>query len=227
MQNNLQRRKIDLVFVIDGTGSMTPCIDMVKNAAKTFYKKFEEQMIDMGSTIDLLRVKLIVFRDYECDAFPMEESPFYELPLDLTDFERALSNIEAIGGGDAKENGLEALHFAFNSDFIARGLKDREVIVLFTDTDALELKERAESKNYPKDMVDEKGLIIEWVAPGQMLKINPKGKRLVMYAPNNSTYKELAKKLPSSVFVPVELSSGMAEFNFNEIIKIIAASASN
>ncbi len=227
MQSNLQSRKIDLVFVIDGTGSMTPCLDMVKDAARTFYKKFEEKMKDMGSSIDLLRVKLIVFRDYECDSNPMDESPFYELPLDLADFESKLSSIKAIGGGDANENGLEALHFAFNSDFIARGLKDRQVIVLFTDTDALKLGERSDLKNYPKNMVDETRFISEWIMPGQTSKLNPRGKRLVIYAPNGTSYKELSAKLPGANFIPVELSSGMAEFNFDEIIRIIAASASN
>ena len=227
MQSNLMRRKIDIVFVIDGTASMIPCIDMVKNAAKTFYQKFEKTMIDMGSSIDMLRIKLIVFRDYECDSHPMDETPFYELPADLADFENSLKNVQAIGGGDNPENGLEALHFAFKSKFATPGLKDRQVIVLFTDTDALPLKERSDSPNYPKDMVSEDELVSEWIMASQQLRLNQRGKRLVIYAPNGTRYKNIATMLPGANFIPVELSTGMAEFNFDDIIKIIAASASN
>ncbi len=226
----MENRKIDIVFVIDGTGSMAPCIDMIKDAAKEFYQKFNESMIKRGSTIDSLRIKNIVFRDYETDgALSMEQSAFFEIPTDLADYEANLNSISAQGGGDLPENGLEALHYAFNSDFVAIGPKDREVIVLFTDADALDLHERSASSDYPKDMVDMAGLTREWIAPAQESgsKLTKKGKRLVIYAPASSKYADVSKKLPSSNFVPVELGTGLVDFSFDEIINIIAASASN
>lgn len=223
----MEKRKIDMVFVIDGTGSMGPCIDKVKEAAKKFYQKFNEQMILMGSEVTSLRIKTIVFRDYLDDGEEaMVESPFFELPIDLADFEASLAAIHATGGGDIPENGLEALHFAFSSDFTATGLRDRQVIVLFTDADALAIGERNAAPGYPAGMVDETGLISEWIMPTQTSKLS-RGKRLVIYAPNDSKYKELSSKLPGSNFVPVELSTGLVEFDFDDIIKIIAASASN
>ena len=224
---NMVRRKIDIVFTIDGTSSMTPCLDMVKNATKDFYQKFEEALVKNNNQIDSLRIKIIVFRDYEYDSKPMEESPFFELPMDLDDYSKYLSRVEAIGGGDNPENGLEALHYAFNSEFIATGMKDREVIVLFTDTDAISREDRIDCKYYPKDMVDENGLIREWILPSQKMKLTQKGKRLVLYAPPSTKYQGRQGKLPNCSFVPVKLGSGLVDFNFDEIIRIIAASVSN
>ena len=157
----------------------------------------------------------------------MEISDFFEIPTDLADYEAHLASICAQGGGDIPENGLEALYYAMKSDFVAKGNKDREVIVLFTDADALDLKERESSPNYPKDMVDWDGLVREWISPSQTSSLNQKSKRLVVYAPATSKYKDLTVKLPGSNFVAVELDSGLVDFNFDEIIKIIAASVSN
>ena len=223
----MEKRKIDIVFVFDGTGSMTPCIDSVKEAARTFYDLFQEEMVLKGSEIEMLRIKTIVFRDYKYDAEPMVESPFFEIDADLADFEDNLNRIVPTGGGDDAENGLEALHYAFNSNFTACGAKDRQVIVLFTDADALELRERADCSNYPADMVDRDGLIREWIAPSQTSKLSPYGKRLVIFAPADSKYQECSRLLKGSNFTAVELNTGMYEFNFESIIKIIAASASS
>lgn len=226
------KRNIDVVFCIDGTGSMSPCIESVKSNAKRFHLEFVSAMTDLGSEIDSMRVKVIVFRDYHDDGEKaMEESPFYELPTDNADFEKFLADVSANGGGDAPENGLEALYYAMKSDFTTAA-KDRQVIVLFTDADALELKERAGEDGYPADMVDEAGLIEMWactgpVAQNSSFKLREKNKRLVMFAPDGTKYKALKAKLNRSVFEPVNMSSGLGDIDFKDIIKIIAASASN
>ena len=40
------KRNVDIVFCIDGTGSMSPCIDNVKNNAKRFYADFAKATTD-------------------------------------------------------------------------------------------------------------------------------------------------------------------------------------
>jgi len=226
------KRNIDVVFCIDGTGSMTPCIESVKSNARRFHLEFVSAMTDLGSEIDSMRVKVIVFRDYHDDGEQaMVESPFFELPTDDADFEKFLADISASGGGDAPENGLEALYFAMKSDFTTAA-KDRQVIVMFTDADALDLKARASESGYPKDMVDEDGLIEMWACTGLMAqdssyKLREKNKRLVMFAPDGTKYKELKSKLNRSVFEPVNMADGLGDIDFKDIIKIIAASASN
>jgi len=188
------KRNIDVVFCIDGTGSMSPCIESVKSNARRFHLEFVKAMTDLGSEIDSMRVKVVVFRDYKDDGEDaMQISPFYELPDDDAEFAKFLAGVSAKGGGDAPENGLEALYFAMKSDFTT-GAKDRQVIALFTDADALKLGERKGEAQYPSDMVDMKGLGDIW---------------------------------DRSVFEPVNMESGLGDIDFKEIIKIIAASASN
>ena len=223
------KRNIDVVFCIDGTGSMAPCIESVKSNARRFRLEFVSAMTDLGSEIDSMRVKVIVFRDYHDDGQQaMVQSPFFELPTDTADFEKFLVDISANGGGDAPENGQEALYYAMKSDFTT-GAKDRQVIVLFTDADALDLKERASEPNYPTDMVDEAGLIEMWacVAQDSSFKLRERNKRLVMFAPDGTKYKALKSKLNRSIFEPVNMDDGLGDIDFKEIIKIIAASASN
>lgn len=223
------KRNIDVVFCIDGTGSMAPCIESVKANARRFHVEFVKAMTDLGSDIDSMRVKVIVFRDYKDDGEQaMVESPFFELPTDTADFEKFLADVSANGGGDADENGLEALYYAMKSDFTT-GAKDRQVIVLFTDADALELRARSGESGYPSDMVDEAGLIAMWtcVAQDSSFKLRERSKRLVMFAPDGTKYKVLKTKFNRSVFEPVNMSDGLGDIDFNDIIKIIAASASN
>ncbi len=223
------KRNIDVVFCIDGTGSMAPCIESVKSNARRFHLEFVSAMTDLGSDIDSMRVKVIVFRDYHDDGEQaMVESPFFELPTDTADFEKYLADITANGGGDGPENGLEALYYAMKSDFTTAA-KDRQVIVLFTDAEALDLKARAGDAGYPKDMVDEAGLIEMWACMAQDpgFKLRERNKRLVMFAPDGTKYKELKSKLNRSVFEPVNMADGLGDIDFKDIIKIIAASASN
>lgn len=223
------RRNIDVVFCIDGTGSMAPCIESVKSNARKFHLEFVSAMTDLGSEIDSMRVKVIVFRDYHDDGEQaMVQSPFFELPTDTADFEKFLVDINANGGGDGPENGLEAIYYAMKSDFTT-GAKDRQVIVLFTDADALELKARAHEAGYPEDMVDEEEFIKMWTCMAQdsSFKLRERNKRLVMFAPDGTKYKDLKSKLNRSVFEPVNMSDGLGDIDFKAIIKIIASSASN
>lgn len=222
------KRNIDVVFCIDGTGSMGPCINSVKSNARRFHQEFVAEMIKNKYDVGPVRVKIIVFRDYHDDGEKtMLESPFFELPTDSAEYEKYLSDISAFGGGDGPENGLEALYYAMKSDFTT-GAKDRQVIVLFSDADALALKARASEPNYPTDMVDEDGLIEMWACLAQDagFKLREEIKRLVIFAPDGTKYKELHKKFNRSIFEPVDMAHGLGDIDFKDIIKIIAASAS-
>lgn len=222
----LTKRNIDLVFCIDGTGSMAPCIESVKNNARRFHQEFVAAMTELKSDIDSMRIKIIVFRDYHDDGQnAMEQSPFFELPADNAEFEKCLSDIAAYGGGDGPENGLEALYYAMKSDFNT-GSKDRQVIVMFTDADALPLGARKGEANYPKDMVDENGLLEMWscVIQDESFKLREKNKRLVIFAPDGTKYQKIFGHYNHSTYTPVDMAHGLGDIDFKEIIKVIAAS---
>ena len=223
-----KKRCIDIVFCIDGTGSMSPCIKSVKENAKRFYTDFEKAMKDTGSSVDMLRIRLVVFRDYKCDGErAMEESPFFELPTDNEEFSSYLDSVKASGGCGEDANGLEALYFAMKSDFVT-GKNDRQVIVLFADTTAIPLKARSGYANYPSYMVDDDGLLQTWMCTQEYASnLRERNKRLVFFAPDNSIYEEMSQKYNRSIFQPVRIHSGMDDISFEEIIKIISASASS
>lgn len=223
------KRNVDIVFCIDATGSMTPCLESVKRNALNFQTQFAEEMTKSNSDIDSMRVKIIVFRDYHDDGDEaMQISRFYELPTDIEEFKSYMDSIVASGGGDNPENGLEALYYAMKSDFTTEP-KDRQIIVLFSDADALPLLERKKEPNYPKDMVDENGLINLWacVTQDSNIKLRDKNKRLLMFAPDDTIYKKLASKVERCIFEPVNMAEGLGDIDFKDIIKLIAASASS
>lgn len=232
MENKLENamlspRNVDMVFCIDGTGSMGNCIETVKKNANSFYTEFLAEMTRLNYEVQTVRIKLIVFRDYACDgAESMEISDFFELPTDLGEYQKALATITAKGGGDEKENGLEALYYAMRSDFLNKSPKDRQVIVLFTDTDALELLERKGSPDYPSDMGDLKSLQNMWACADQSCKLNKRAKRLVIFAPAGTKYEENYLQLEKMAFKSVKMDNGLADIGMDEIIKLLAATAS-
>ena len=223
-----KKRCIDIVFCIDGTGSMTPCFENVKANARRFYSDFANAMTSMGSEIDMMRIKMIIFRDYKSDGEEsMVESRFFELPDEDSEFASYLAGLSAHGGCGEDANGLEALYFAMKSDFTT-GQNDRQVIVLCADTTAIPLLRRRNCPDYPSDMVDYDGLLNLWLdAQSAATNLRQRNKRLVMFAPLGSVYEDMSQQFNRSVFQAVEIHKGLDDIPFDDIIKIIAASASS
>lgn len=214
---------VDLIMCIDGTGSMNDKIKDVKDNALTFYKKFKDAMDKSGRMVNQLRVKVIVFRDYSCDAQPMVESPFYVLSGNSDDespaFQSFVNAIEASGGGDAPENALEAIALAINSDWVRTGAVRRHVIQVYTDAPALELQKRAGQPGYPSDMPADLSELHElWF--GQTME--PRAKRLQIFAPNCEPWSTEICSWDKTVWIPV--SAGLAEADVESCIHVLVES---
>ena len=178
---------VDIVMCIDGTASMRPIIDQVKENALSFYKKFVDAMEENDKKAEALRIKVIVFRDYGCDDQPMEESEFFTLPDQADEFNAYVNGIEVKGGGDLPENALEAIALALKSKWTTGGNKRRHAILVFTDAAALPLGERAACVGYPAGMpADLAELGAWWEGTEQTLDstYQPNAGRLVAFAPN-------------------------------------------
>ena len=111
---------VDIVFCIDVTASMAPIINTVKNLTLDLYDDLITNMREKNNRIvKQLRVKVIAFRDYYCDGpYAMEESQFFTLPDQKTEFRNFVAALEAKGGGDEPENALEAMALAMKSDWV-------------------------------------------------------------------------------------------------------------
>lgn len=187
---------VDIVMCIDGTGSMDPILDVVKNTALSFESIFREAMQYKQKSIGRLRIKVVVFRDYIIDSVPMQESKFFDLPDEREQFRDFVNSIEACGGGDEPENALEALVTALRSDWVKTGGKRRHVVLLFTDASALPLNERKGCKGYPSDMPENLGELGAWWeghTQKHYSKYESKAGRLVMFVPRKDPWNRINK----------------------------------
>ena len=132
--NYKMKYNVDIVFVIDATGSMSDLIDIVKNNAINFHSDIQTVMSKKGKTIQDFRIKVIAFRDYIADGEDaMLRTDFFNLPEETEAFKETVNSISAFGGGDEPEDGLEALAFAIRSQWTTEGLKRRQLIVVWSD----------------------------------------------------------------------------------------------
>ena len=131
---------VDIVFVIDATGSMgmKNLMETVKKMIPDFYKATVKALEDKNRHVDVLRIKVIFFRDfleYKVDRYaPLMETDFYILSDQYNDqsqeLSRSIASIEACGGGDIPEDGLEALARAMQSDWCCRLIIISDVTLL-------------------------------------------------------------------------------------------------
>lgn len=188
---------VDIVMCIDATGSMGDVIGTVKANALAFHGMFQDAMDAADKAVDVMRVKVIVFRDYGRDGDgAMQESMFFTLPDQTDEFSAFVNGIEAKGGGDIPENALEAIALAIKSDWTTAPGKKRHVVLMFTDAPALPLGARKECANYPTNMpadLAELGAMWEGtVDQDAMGSYNPNAGRLIVFAPNAEPWTEMA-----------------------------------
>lgn len=112
-QSEAKPPQADIVFCVDSTGSMQPCIDSVKNNLHRFIDKLTNPI-----KVDF-RLRLISYRDKhdpENIGDPWLETEFMALDK-LNEFREILNDIEANGGGPVKngESTLDALYLAIHS----------------------------------------------------------------------------------------------------------------
>jgi hypothetical protein len=215
---------VDIVMCIDATGSMSPIIGKVKENALRFYDDLASLMRQRSKQIDRLRVKVIAFRDYYVDGDKsMEISDFWALPDQKDEFKRFIDAIQADGGGDEPENGLEALALAIQSDWSKEGDKRRQIILLWTDASTHPLEFKADSKpqhypnHLPKNFDDLSDL---W--DGQTM--SRASKRLIMYTPDAYAWTDIANHWENTIQYPSKAGEGLSEVDYQTILDAIANS---
>lgn len=96
----------DIVFLLDVTGSMQPCIDALKLNISRFIDTLTTEDANNANPVRDWRAKVVGYRDFTVDAEPFVDSVFVRDPGAL---KRQLDALKADGGGDEAESLLDAL----------------------------------------------------------------------------------------------------------------------
>ncbi|GHT97058.1 hypothetical protein FACS1894142_0620 [Spirochaetia bacterium] len=216
---------VDIVMCIDSTGSMGSLINTVKASALRFHDDLLRKLAEKDKNVDLLRVKVISFRDYYHDGDKaMAVSPFFELPKDTSSFNSFVEPLIADGGGDEPENGLEALALAIKSDWAKAGDKRRQIIIVWTDASAhkLELNDSSKPSNYPSDLPKNFDEITDWWE-GQSY-MNGSAKRLILFAPDAYPWTDIATYWSNAPQYPSKAGAGLSEVDYSTILDTLVNS---
>jgi hypothetical protein len=208
------RVPVDFVFAIDQTGSMGDKIDGVKANIDEFTTRLVAKGIDY-------RIGLIVFDDHVAQR--------YWLTDDLAKFKGWIGAIKADGGGDTKENALEALRASTGMNF--RQSANR-CIVLITDAPFHEYNDGTGRTMYTARSItallsrfDTRTFaIVQPTIPGyrdialstggQVFDVNRPFADILnqfvstMTSLYTATYRSVADLIPDSILVELKLSNG-------------------
>jgi len=229
-ENYRMSYKVDIVFCIDATGSMTPIISMVKNNVLKLYEDVMNAMRARHKVISGMRVRIVAFRDYYADGEEaMLMSDFFNLPEEETDLKECVDSIEAEGGGDIPEDGLEALAYAMKSDWVKDGVKRRHVIVMCSDAPAHEIGYAVNSKYYPKGMPASFDALSDWWGdPACEGVMEENAKRLVIFAPSDQEcdcdgqWEKLAANWNNVIYIPSNAGEGLEGLEYEQVLATIA-----
>lgn len=217
---------VDLVFCIDVTMSMDHILDTVKNNALRFYQDFQQIMERKHKIVTDLRIRIIAFRDYYYDGNQaMFVTDFFKLPYQAEDFRTCLESIEAYGGGDDEEDGLEAIAIAMKSEWNMDALKRRHVIVVWSDDGTHDLGFGKSAANYPSDMAKNFDELSHWWGsrsnPGIM---DESAKRLIIFAPYKRSWNMITDNWNNVIQYESEAGDGLADCDYEQIISAIGNS---
>lgn len=113
----------DVVFCFDCTGSMSSCIDNVKEHVNKFVEGLNS---DQSVTIDW-RIRALGYGDLEIGE---EIQNGFDFVSDVSSFQSQLSGIKMCYGGDAPESTLDAIIYAYKT---SKWRKAHKIVVVFTD----------------------------------------------------------------------------------------------
>lgn len=225
MANQQYTYVVDLVICIDTTGSMHPIIDEVKERATSFEADLRSALNSAGKEISGLRARVVAYKDYLFDDDAVQASPFFELPAESSAFRDFVSKLTPDGGGDEPESGLEALATAIRSDWSPIGIRNRQVICIWTDASAHRLEEGRAGAigSYPSEMpanIDE--LTDLW--EGQSSPMSEQAKRLIVFAPDSEMWNIVGQEWAQSIHVISQAGRGLEDHHLKVVLDTIANS---
>lgn len=149
----------DIVFVIDISGSMAPCIDALRRNIEVFVDSLSQGDANNAAPVKDWRAKVVGYRDF--DAAEGEGLPWIvdnAFVREATALKAQLATLQAIGGGDEPESLLDALYKIATMEAIPKGSQTIEaskwryrsdaarVLIVFTDASFKETMSIPEAK---------------------------------------------------------------------------------
>ena len=98
---------VDLVFLLDVSGSMQPCIDALKANIASFIDFLTTKDANNSSPVKDWRAKVVGYRDFNYDDVPFVDNAFVRTAGELRS---QLSTLTAEGGEDEPESTLDAIY---------------------------------------------------------------------------------------------------------------------
>jgi hypothetical protein len=149
----------DIVFVIDVSGSMAPCIDALRQNIEAFVDSLSRGDANNAAPVKDWRAKVVGYRDMESaesEGLPwIIDNPFVRETAEL---KAQLGGLQANGGGDEPESLLDTLYKVATMEASAKGAQTVEpgkwryrsdaarVVVVFTDASFKETMSLPEAK---------------------------------------------------------------------------------
>jgi hypothetical protein len=174
----------DVVFCFDCTGSMSDCIENVKQHVNKFVEGLNA---DQSVTIDW-QMRAIGYGDLEEGEEIQNSNDFVS---DVATFQAQVDGISMCGGGDAPESTLDAIIYAAKT---SKWRKAHKIVVVFTDAQTKDIHTSTKTtfgindiKSLMKDLTDNHIKLFLWGAEDpkyKELKPVPKSEITEMSSPN-------------------------------------------
>lgn len=149
----------DIVFVVDVSGSMAPCIDALRQNIEAFVDSLSRGDANNAAPVKDWRAKVVGYRDI--DSAESEGLPWIvdnSFVRDTAELKAQLAALDANGGGDEPESLLDALYKIATMEATPKGAQTIEagkwryrsdaarVVVVFTDASFKETMGLPEAK---------------------------------------------------------------------------------
>ncbi|HEX2543055.1 MAG TPA: vWA domain-containing protein [Caldimonas sp.] len=149
----------DLVFLIDVSGSMAPCIDALRRNIEVFVDSLSRGDANNAAPVKDWRGKVVGYRDIE--SAEHEGLPWIvdnEFVRDAGALKAQLGALQAAGGGDEPESLLDALYKVASMEAVPKGSQQEDpgkwryrsdaarVVIVFTDASFKETLNLPEAK---------------------------------------------------------------------------------
>jgi hypothetical protein len=149
----------DIVFVVDVSGSMSPCIDALRKNIEAFIDSLSQGGANNAAPVRDWRGKVVGYRDIEAaqaEGLPwIVDNPFV---TDAGALKAQLAGLAANGGGDEPESLLDALYKVASMEAMPKGSQSADpgkwryrsdaarVVIVFTDASFKETMSIPEAK---------------------------------------------------------------------------------